>query len=151
MEFARIEIGILPLLNADADSSALEAWTQFRKVVSACNAVLFVTPEYSRSVPATLKNTLDVGSRPDGKRVWDKKLAALISASPGAIGGFGANHHIHRSLVFLNAPSMAQPEAHVGGANKLFKRNGLLINDGMRKFLIVFMHALGDWINANRR
>jgi chromate reductase len=151
MEFARIETGNLPLHNADVNSSPPEAWIQFRKAVSACDAVLFVTPEYSRFVPAVLKNAQDVGSRPDGKGLGDKKPAAVNSASPGAIGGFGANHHIQQSLVFLNAPSMAQPEVYAGGANTLFENNGLLINDGARKFPIMFMHALGDWISANCR
>jgi len=100
-------------------------------------------------VPAALKNALDVGSRPYGKSAWSGKPGAVVSASPGAIGGFGANHHLRQSLVFLNVPAMAQPEAYIGGADKLFDENGTLVNDGARKFLRSFMLAFDAWITAN--
>ena len=115
----------------------------------AADAVLFVSPEYNRSVPAPLKNALDVGSRPYGHSVWSGKPGAVITASPGAIGGFGANHHLRQSLVFLNVPAMAQPEAYIGGADKLFDPHGKLSNDGTRKFLQGFMQAYAAWIDAN--
>ncbi len=76
-----------------------------------------------------LKNAIDVGSRPYGKSVWDKKPAGIVSVSPGAIGAFGANHHLRQSLVFLNMPAMQMPEAYVGGADKLFDAEGKLTND----------------------
>ena len=97
--------------------------------------MLFVTPEYNRSVPAVLKNALDVGSRPYGSSVWDRKPGAIVSGSPGAIGAFGANHHLRQSLVFLNVPTMQQPEAYVSHADKLFDEHGKLVSDGTRKFL----------------
>lgn len=106
---------------------------------------MFVTPEHNRSVPAALKNAIDVGSRPYGKSVWSGKPGAVVSASPGAIGGFGANHHLRQSLVFLNVPAMPQPEAYIGGADKLFDADGKLINEGTRKFLRDFMQACGEW------
>jgi chromate reductase len=109
-----VEIGQLPLYNEDLETAAVPApWTAFRQRVKAADAVLFVTPEYNRSVPAALKNALDVGSRPYGASVWDRKPGAIVSASPGAIGGFGANHHLRQSLVFLNVPTMQQPEAYL--------------------------------------
>jgi chromate reductase, NAD(P)H dehydrogenase (quinone) len=74
---------------------------------------LFVTPEYNRSVPAVLKNAIDVASRPYGQSAWNGKPGAVVSASPSAIGGFGANHHLRQSLVFLNVPAMPQPEAYL--------------------------------------
>jgi chromate reductase len=92
---------------------------------------------------------LDVGSRPYGKSVWNGKPGAVVTASPGGIGGFGANHHLRQSLVFLNVPAMAQPEAYIGGADKLFDASGKLINDGTRKFLGSFMQAYAGWIEAN--
>ena len=115
------------------------------------DALLFVTPEYNRSVPSALKNAIDLGSRPYGKSVWSGKPCAIVSGSPGAIGGFGANHHLRQSLVFLNVPTMAQPEAYIGGADKLFDNKGALINDDTRNFLKQFMQAFGAWIDANSK
>ncbi len=100
-------------------------------------------------MPAALKNALDAGSRPYGKNVWSGKPGAVVSASPGAIGGFGANHHLRQSLVFLNVPAMPQPEAYLGGADKLFDASGKLVNYGTRKFLQGFMQAYAAWIAAN--
>src|SRR5512141_1355728 len=107
-----VEIGQLPLYNQDFDDSGNPPadWLAFRQRVKSYDAVLFVTPEYNRSVPAPLKNAIDVGSRPYGKSVWDGKPAAVVSVSPGAIGAFGANHHLRQSLVFVNMPVMQQPE-----------------------------------------
>src|SRR3954452_10321958 len=112
-----VEIGQLPLYNQDDDGEMPpEAWTTFRQRVRRADAVLFVTPEYNRSVPGALKNALDVGSRPYGQSVWTGKPGAVVSVSPGALGAFGANHHLRQSLVFLNVPAMQQPEAYIGGA-----------------------------------
>jgi chromate reductase, NAD(P)H dehydrogenase (quinone) len=114
MKLDIVEIGNLPLYNQDLETNPPPArWTAFRQSVMAADAVLFVTPEYNRSVPAALKNALDVGSRPYGSSVWDRIPGAIVSSSPGAIGAFGANHHLRQSLVFLNVPTMQQPEAYV--------------------------------------
>jgi chromate reductase, NAD(P)H dehydrogenase (quinone) len=145
-----VEIGGLPLYNQDEDANTPPAaWTEFRAKIKAADAVLFVTPEYNRSVPAPLKNAIDVGSRPYGQNSWNGKPGAVVSASPGAIGGFGANHHLRQALVFLNVPAMAQPEAYIGGADKLFDACGKLTSDGTRKFLQQFMQAFAGWIAAN--
>jgi len=101
-------------------------------------------------VPAVLKNALDVGSRPYGSSVWDRKPGAIVGGSPSAIGAFGANHHLRQSLVFLNVPTMQQPEAYVGHADKLFDEHGKLVNDGTRKFLHEFMQAFAKWVGAVR-
>lgn len=124
-------------------------WTAFRGRIKSADAVLFVTPEHNRSVPAALKNALDIGSRPYGANAWNGKPGAVVSASPGQIGGFGANHHLRQSLVFLNVPAMAQPEAYIGSAHKLFDANGKLVNDGTRKILQGFMQAYAEWVTAN--
>ena len=144
-----VEIGELPLYNSDAEANPPPAWTSFRERIRSAKALLFVTPEYNRSVPGALKNALDVGSRPAGKSPWSGKPGAVVSVSPGALGGFGANHHLRQSLVFLNVPAMQQPEAYVGGADKLFDASGKLANDGTRKFLQQFMQAFGAWVAAN--
>jgi len=151
MKLNIVEIGQLPLYNQDLDSDAPPAqWTAFRQRVKAAEAVLFVTPEYNRSVPAALKNALDVGSRPYGSSVWDRKPGAVVSSSPGAIAAFGANHHLRQSLVFLNVPTMQQPEAYIGHVDKLFDEQGRLTSDGTRKFLQEFMQAFANWIGTTR-
>ncbi len=146
-----IEIGQLPLYNQDGDSNSPAAWTSFRERVKAADAVLFVTPEHNRSVPAAMKNALDIGSRPYGHSVWNSKPGAVVSASPSAIGGFGANHHLRQSLVFLNVPTMQQPEAYIGGADKLFDQDGKLANAVTRDFLQKFMQAFASWIVVNTK
>src|SRR5450755_1481514 len=146
-----VGVGQLPLYNEDLETAAPPApWTAFRQRVKAADAVLFVTPEYNRTVPAALKNALDVGSRPYGSSVWDRKPGAVASSSPGAIGGFGANHHLRQSLVFLNVPTMQQPEAYLGHADKLFDEEGKLASDGTRKFLREFMQAFANWVDTTR-
>lgn len=144
-----IEIGQLPLYNQDGDDDPPAAWTDFHARIKASDAVLFVTPEHNRTVPAALKNALDVASRPYGKSAWDGKPGAVVSASPSAIGGFGANHHLRQSLVFLNVPMMPQPEAYIGGADKLFDKDGKLVNESTRKFLQTFINAYASWVEAN--
>ena len=124
-----VEIGDLPLYNEDEEADAPASWRRFRDEVRPCQAVLFVTPEYNRSVPGAMKNAIDVGSRPYGKSVWSGKPGAVISVSPGAIGGFGANHALRQSMVFLDVPMMAQPEAYIAGAHKLFDAEGALIDE----------------------
>ena len=146
-----VEIGELPLYDEDLETLLPPAWVAFRQRVAGAEAVLFVTPEYNRSVPGVLKNAIDVGSRPYGKSVWSGKPAAVISASPGAVGGFGANHHLRQSLVFLNMPAMQQPEAYIGGAHRLFDEDGAVIQEETRSFLSNFVHAFEDWIALHAR
>ena len=144
-----VEIGQLPLYNEDLDSTAPPVpWTIFRQRIKVADAVLFVTPEYNRSVPAALKNALDVGSRPYGSSVWDRKPGAVVTSSPGAVGAFGANHHLRQSLVFLNVPTMQQPEAYIGHVDKLFDEHGKIASDGTRKFLQAIMLAFANWVEA---
>jgi chromate reductase, NAD(P)H dehydrogenase (quinone) len=144
-----VEIGQLSLYNQDDDDAPPPPWVAFRAQIKPADAVLFVTPEYNRSVPGVLKNALDVGSRPYGHSVWDRKPGAVVSVSPGAIGGFGANHHLRQSFVFLNVPAMPQPEAYIGGAASLFDKEGNLTNEGTRKFLKSFMEAFAAWIEVH--
>ncbi len=145
-----VEIGQLPLYNQDADDERPPAeWTAFRERMGRFDGVLFVTPEYNRSVPGVLKNAIDVGSRPYGKSIWNAKPAAIVSVSPGAIGGFGANHHLRQSLVFLNMPAMQQPEAYIGGAAGLFDDDGNLVNDSTRNFIRGFMEDFSRWVGVN--
>lgn len=141
-----VEIGQLPLYNQDSDEEPPQEWVDFRAAIKAADAVLFVTPEYNRSVPAALKNAIDVGSRPYGSSVFDGKPGAVISVSPGAIGGFGANHHLRQSLVFLNVPCMQQPEAYLGNAGDSFDENGAIKDERMGKALRRFIAAYAAWV-----
>ncbi len=141
-----VEIGDLPLYNEDIDIDPPAAYVRFRTEMKAADAVLFVTPEYNRSVPAALKNAIDVGSRPRGEAVWSGKPGAVVSVSPGAVGGFGANHHLRQSLVFLNVPCMQQPEAYVGGAGDMFDADGNLTTDRSRDFLQNFINGYAAWV-----
>ena len=108
--------------------------------------MLFVTPEYNRSMPGVLKNAIDIASRPYGKSAWTGKPGAVISVSPGAIGGFGANHHLRQSLVFLDVPALQQPEAYISNAAKLFDDKGALTDNSTREFVQKFLQAFAQWI-----
>jgi chromate reductase len=145
MKFEFVEIGDLPHFDQDLESDPPAKWTAFRDRIRPADAVLFVTPEYNRSVPGVLKNAVDVGSRPYGQSVWNGKPGAVISVSPGAIGGFGANHHLRQSLVFLNVPLLSQ-EAYVGNAFTLFDETGALVNESTADFLRGYAAAFADWI-----
>lgn len=145
-----VELGRLPLYDPDAEGdAATEPWTAFRNAIKAADGVLFVTPEYNRSVPAALKNAIDVGSRPYGQSAWTGKPVAIVSQSPGAMGGFGANHHLRQSLVFLDMPTLQQPEAYIGNAGELFGPDGEIRNAATRDFLADFMAAFGRWVARN--
>lgn len=150
MTFDFIPIADLPLYNPDLDGlDAPAAWAQFRARIRAVDAVLFVTPEYNRSIPGGLKNALDVGSRPMSRSVWNGKPAAIATASPGGIGGFGANHVLRQSFVFLNMPTMQQPEAYIGGAFDLLDADGRLVKRETKSFLESFMRHFEIWIVRN--
>ena len=149
-----VEIGDLPLYNQDYDSAPQqpEQYVRFRDQVRAADGILFCTPEYNRSVPGALKNAIDVGSRPYGHSVFDKKPAAVISASPGAIGGFGANHHLRQSCVFLNMPMMAQPEAYLGNvSDDSFDADGCLKDGPLKDVVTKLAHAFHDWVDMIQR
>jgi chromate reductase len=141
-----VEIRALPLYDEDLEAAPPQPWIGFREQIRARDAVIFVTPEYNRSVPGGLKNAIDVGSRPYGHSVWSKKPVAVVSVSPGGIGGFGANHHLRQSLVFLDMPVLQQPEAYIGGAATLFAEDGSIANEGTRKFITGLLAAFAAMI-----
>lgn len=142
-----VELGDLPMYNQDLDSDPPPSWTAFRQRIKLADGVLFVTPEYNRTMPAVLKNAIDIGSRPYGASVWDGKPGAVASISPGAIGGFGANHNVRQAVVFLNVPMMQAPEAYWGGAGDYFDEQGRLHNEATRKVMERFIHAYADWVD----
>lgn len=151
LQFEQIPVGELPLYNEDLETQTPPtAWVEFRRKLAAADAMLFITPEYNRSVPAVLKNAIDVGSRPYGQSVFDGKPGAVVSVSIGAIGGFGANHHLRQSLAFLNVPVLQQ-EAYIGNTGSLFDEEGRLQNEGTEKFLQTFAAAFGKWVETIKR
>jgi chromate reductase len=149
LDWKPIAIGDLPLYNEDLEKAPPAEWRTFRDAVHAVDGVLFATPEYNRSMPGCLKNALDVGSRPYGQSAWDGKPAAVVSVSPGALGAFGANHHLRQSMVFLNMPALQQPEAYVGNAQTLLAPGGGLTNSDTDEFLRSFISAFGVWIRTH--
>ena len=150
-----LDISDLPLYNEDLDievsGEAPAPWTRFRADVRATDAVLFVTPEYNRSVPAPLKNAIDVGSAPHDQNVFAGRSAAVVSASPGRMGAFGANHHLRQSLVFLDMPTMQQPELYIGGSYELFDGDGRLIDTGMSHRFAQYMERFVAWTQRHPR
>lgn len=149
LSFEYAEIGNLQLYNEDLDETPPESWVSFRKKISGCEGVLFVTPEYNRSVPGVLKNAIDIASRPYGKSVWDGKPAAVVSVSPSAVAGFGANHHLRQTMVFLNMPAMQQPEAYIGNVTEVLDDEGNIKSKDTEKFLKKFITAYAEWVRKH--
>jgi chromate reductase len=146
-----VDYGDLPAFNQDNEANPVPAVTRLKERIKAADAVLFATPEYNRSVPGVLKNAIDCASRPYGQSAWSGKPAAILSVSPGAIGAFGANHHLRQSLVFLDMPAMPQPEAYVGNVASLLDDKGQLAKPETREFLSNFLKAFAKWIAANAK
>ena len=146
-----VEIGDLPLYNQDYDlqREQPEQYVRFRQQIAEADGILFCTPEYNRGVPGVLKNAIDVGSRPYGRSVWDQKPAAIISASIGAIGGFGASHQLRQACVFLNMPMMQQPEAYLGNVNDdSFDADGRLKEGPLKDVVTNLAHAFHGWVET---
>jgi chromate reductase, NAD(P)H dehydrogenase (quinone) len=147
-EFEEIDIGQVGHYNQDLDGREPPEWLELRAKIKAADAVLFVTPEYNRSVPGVLKNAIDIASRPYGKSAFNGKPAAVVSNSPGNIGGFGANHHLRQSLAFLNMPVLQQPEMYLSGVGDWFDDKGEVKKDDTRAFLAQFAQAFAAWIET---
>lgn len=143
-----VEFGDLPLYSEDIDTpeNVPASYTEFRNKIKDASGVLFVTPEYNRSIPGGLKNAIDVGSRPYGENAWEKKPAAIVSVSPGAISGFGANHILRQSLVFLDMPILQQPEAYIGNVTNILDENGK-VSDKTVGFLQSIVDAYVELLN----
>ena len=146
-----IEIGHLPHYNQDEDANPPKASVEFKKQIQECDAIIFVTPEYNRSIPGVLKNAIDIASRPYGQSAWDKKPAAVLSSSIGAIGGFGANHHLRQCLTFLNMPCLQQPEIYLGTIQNIFDDQGHITNENTAQFLKQFLATFNDWVTTTKK
>ena len=150
LKFETLDIGGLQLYNQDAEENPYEPWVHFRDKVKASDAILFVSPEYNRSIPAALKNAIDIGSRPPPKNVWRGKPCALATVSIGATGAMASALVIRQSLAAVGLACLPQPEVYIGKAADLFNENGELQKDDTREFLRKFMDAFGKWIETIR-
>jgi chromate reductase len=149
LDCSMVEIGDLPLYNEDLDADPPEQWVRLRQQVAAADGVLFCSPEYNRGIPGVLKNAIDVGSRPYGQSVFDKKPAAIVTASPGGIGGFGSSHQIRQAAVYLNMPVMAQPEAYLGQvSDDSFDENDQLKDGPLKELVTALAHAFAGWVET---
>lgn len=144
-----LKIDDLDFYNEDLETDTPpESWVRFRNEMKDIDAVIFFTPEYNRTVPATIKNAIDVGSRPYGSSIWGGKPAAVVSASPGAISGFGANHHLRQSLVFVDMPTLAQPEVYLASVHELLA-DGKIKDESTLQFLQSFVDAFVKHVETN--
>ncbi|MCL2163167.1 MAG: NAD(P)H-dependent oxidoreductase [Oscillospiraceae bacterium] len=143
-----LDIGSLTMYNQDLDNEAdiPQEWLRLRQDVKALDAVLFVTPEYNRSMPPVLKNALDIASRPMSENSWKGKPGAVVSISPGTIGGFSSNHHLRQSAACLNIFIMPQPEAYLGGIADSVNADGVA-DKKVQDILQRFADAFSDWVN----
>lgn len=145
LQFRQVEIGDLPLYNQDGDASPAPQVVRLRDQIRAADAVLFVTPEYNRSVPGVLKNAIDHGSRPYGQSVWAGKPAGVIGASIGSIGSALAQQHLRNILAYLDMPTLGQPEAFIHVKDGFFDADGN-IGEGSRDFVQGWLDAYADWV-----
>jgi len=150
-EFDYVDIGALPLYNQDYDADYPPTYRHLKQQIEAADALLFVTPEYNRSVPGVLKNAIDIGSRPWGKNSFAGKPAAVIGASIGTIGTAIAQQHVRGSLAFVDAPTLAQPEVFVHFKDGLIDDDGNIGNDDTRKFLQGFVDKYAAWVATHRK
>ena len=146
LELEIVEIGQLGHYNEDFDQNPPQEYIDFREKIKSVDGFLFVTPEYNRSISGVLKNALDVASRPYGQNKWNGKPGAVVSVSMSALGGFGANHILRQSMVFLNVFMLQQPEAYIGNASTLFDDQGNLAKEDTKKFLQNFVNAYAEWV-----
>ena len=144
LAFTEIPIGDLPLYSPDYDSDFPPEAVALKEAIGASDAILFVTPEYNRSIPGALKNAIDWGSRPWGKNSFDHISAAVIGASTGRIGTAVAQQSLRATLSFCNARQMTAPEAYVQFSDELFASDGEVTDERTASFLRDFMNEFRD-------
>ena len=146
--FTQVEIGDLPQYNQDDDADQAATVKRLKKEIAAASGVLFVTPEYNRSIPGVLKNALDHGSRPYGQSVWSGKPAGVLGASIGAVGTALAQQHLRNVLAYLDMPTLGQPEAFIHAKDGLFDDAGN-IGPASREFLQKWMDSYVAWVKTH--
>lgn len=141
----------ISFFNQDLEANPPADWVAFRDKIKAAGAVLFVTPEYNRSVPGVLKNAIDVGSRPPGKSSFNGRPIGIIGTSPGAHGGVSAVKHLQQILPGISGPIMQQPEMYLGGLGDAFDDKGELTKEPLRDFLNKYLTAFEAWVAHNAK
>ena len=147
-EFTQLEIGDLPLYNQDDDANQAASVLRLKREVSAARGILFVTPEYNRSMPGVLKNALDHASRPYGKSAWAGKPAGVLGVSVGAAGTALAQQHLRNTLAYLDMPTLGQPEVFLQAKEGLFDADGN-IGEKSRDFLQGWMNGFVAWVRKH--
>lgn len=140
------DISHLPFFSQDIENEPPSIVTEFKRHIEHADAILFVTPEYNRSLPGVLKNAIDWGSRPYGQSVWENKIAGIIGASVGNIGTFGAQQHLRLILSYLNVRVMEQPEFYLNGS-KAFDEKGHLLSSDVLFLIEKFLKSFSKWID----
>ena len=146
--FTQVPIHDLPLYNQDDDDKPAETVLRLKAQIAAAQGLLFVTPEYNRSIPGVLKNAIDHASRPYGQSAWAGKPAGVIGASVGAIGTSMAQQHLRNILAYLDMPTLGQPEAFIHANAALFDSAGQL-SDSPKKFLQAWMDRYAAWVRQH--
>jgi chromate reductase len=141
----------LSFFNQDLEAAPPADWLAFREKLQKSDGVLFVTPEYNRSIPGVLKNAIDVGSRPYGKSSFLGKPTGIISNSPGALGGVSAAKHLQNILPGITGPIMGQPEIYLNGVGDAFNDKGLLIKEALQKVLQQYLEAFAAFIEKQNK
>lgn len=149
--FEQVEIGDLPLYNQDDDANPAESVKRLKGKLVAAQGLLFVTPEYNRSVPGVLKNAIDHASRPYGQSAWAGKPAGIVGISIGALGTSMAQQHLRNMLAYLDIPTLGQPEAFIQAKAGLFDAAGDFGNADIKKFLQTWMDRYVAWIKTHAR
>lgn len=144
--FEHLDIGVLPLYSQEYDADYPEVARRFKQQIEAADALLFVTPEYNRSIPGVLKNAIDWGSRPWGTNSWRGKPGAVLGTSPGAIGTALAQQHLRNVLAYLDVPLLGQPEMFIKHDASRIDAKGEIVNEDTRKFLQGFMDTYAAWV-----
>ena len=151
LKFEIVTLHGLSFYNQDLEATPPADWTAFREKVQACDAVLFVTPEYNRSTSGVLKNAIDIGSRPPGKSSFNGKPTGIISNSPGAVGGMGAAMHLKSILPGISGPIMQQPEIYLNGVGDAFDDKGNLTKEALEKVLKAYIDAFAVWVERIKK
>lgn len=144
--FDQLQIGDVPLYNQDQEDDPAPAVKRLKSEISAAQAVIFVTPEYNRSIPGVLKNAIDAASRPHGQSAWAGKSAGILSASMSPIGAAMAQQHLRTILAYLDVPTLGQPEAFIQIKEGFFDASGQIARADTRKFLQSWMDRYAAWV-----
>ena len=146
LELQIVEIKDLTFFSEDIENSPPQTWTDFKNQIQNSDAVLFVSPEYNRTIPGVLKNAMEIGGRPPKQNSWKGKPGAVVTVSPGAIGGMGSNQTIRVAAANLHISMMTQPEAFIGTIKDKLLEDGVTVNEKTEQFLVTFLEAFKGWI-----